>query len=138
MNRFLPILPIVLVLATLTVLSACEEDDDHDHDHGHIDVTFLEPMAGSTVADCSDVHIHVRAEAEEGGEVHDIEVELYRLPDDSLIWSYDQHAHVQVADIEQDLDLCGFAAGTCFELEVEVEEDHDSSESEEYEIEFCI
>ena len=140
MNRFLPILPIVLVLATLTVLSACEEDDDHDHDHdhGHIHVSVLEPAAASTVPDCADVHIHVEAEAHDDGLVHDLEIELTRLSDDSLIWSYDEHAHSMTAGVEQDLDLCSLGSGTCFELEVNAAKDHDGTEFETETIEFCI
>ena len=39
---------------------------------------------------------------------------------------------------EQEVDLCSYAAGTCFHLEIEACIDHDCAEKETAEVEFCL
>ena len=54
------------------------------------------------------------------------------------IIDYDKHSHDQVITFEQDVDLCGYAAGTCFHLEVEACIDHDCEEKQTADVEFCL
>lgn len=116
-------------------ITACNDD----HDHNHIDISFLEPVNDQVIpmAEANDVHIHVRFEADE--ENHQIYVRLYPENDpNNLILDIDRHSHQQTVDIEEDLDLSSFPAGTEFHLEAEACEDHDCNEVVSNDIHFSI
>jgi hypothetical protein len=121
-------IPYLFALATLTFgLSSCEKEEDHDHNH--VDIAFLEPANDQsfTGAEAANVHIHVRFTAEE--ENHQVYVRLHPEGDESdLILNVDLHDHDAVLDIEEDVDLSGYPAGTEFHLEAEACEDHDCTE----------
>lgn len=128
---------LIFALGALTFLGCNDDDDDHDHGDNDITITFLEPGDGETVADASDVHIHVRVEASD--ENHELEIKLH--PDDDvsdLIIDFDQHTHDKVVDFEQDIDLSAYPAGTKFHLEVEACKDHDCEDTVFADIEFSI
>ena len=122
------------------VFTACDkDDDDHDHDHGDnkITINILEPGNDETVADASDVHIHIEVEATD--EAHDIEIELHPEGDVSdKILNEKLHKHDQKVVFEQDLDLSSYPAGTEFHLEVKACADHDCDEAEFADVEFKI
>lgn len=127
-SRFLP----VLALGAVVFASSCKDDE-----HNHIDIMFLEPGNDETVADASDVHIHVRFEAEM--ENHNVEVKVHPEGDPSdLIVDVDMHEHDQVVDIEVDVDLSAYPAGTEFHVEAVACEDHDCAETVEDDIHFKI
>ena len=129
--RKIAMLTMVAALATVTFTS-CEEDD-----HNHIEIEFLEPTNEQTVSDASDVHIHVRFTAEE--ENHEVTLELHPEGDASdLILEMDMHAHDQVVDLEEDVDLSAYPAGTEFHLEATACTDHDCEEMETADIHFSI
>jgi hypothetical protein len=128
-RRLLP-----LFAAGSLLLTACEKDD---HDHNHIEIEFLEPTNDQTVSDASDVHIHVRFTADE--ENHNVALVLHPEGDASdVILELDQHDHDQVVDLEADVDLSGYPAGTEFHLEAEACEDHDCAEVVTADIHFSI
>ncbi|MBI1192805.1 MAG: hypothetical protein GC205_06495 [Bacteroidetes bacterium] len=120
--------PFLFALATLTfAISSCNKEGDDDHNH--VDIAFLEPSNGQsfTGADAANVHIHVRFTADEENEA--IVLRLYPEGDPTnLILNIDLHEHDQVIDIEEDVDLSAYPAGTEFHLEAEACEDHDCIE----------
>jgi hypothetical protein len=116
-------------------ITACNDE----HDHNHIDISFLEPVNDQVIpmAEANDVHIHVRFEADE--ENHQVYLRLYPEGEpNNLILDLDLHDHDQVIDIEEDLDLSSFPAGTEFHLEAEACEDHDCEEVVSADIHFSI
>ena len=120
------------------VISSCKKDDD-DHGDNTITITIEEPMNGENIAmaDCATVHVHVDIEASD--ENHEVEIVLHPEGDvNDKIIDYDKHSHDQVITFEQDVDLCGYAAGTCFHLEVEACIDHDCAEKQTADVEFCL
>jgi hypothetical protein len=128
-RRILPFLA-----AGALFLTACEKDD---HDHNHIEIEFLEPTNEQTVSDASDVHIHVRFSADE--ENHNVAILLHPEGDPAdVILELDRHEHSQVVDLEADVDLSGYPAGTEFHLEAEACSDHDCAEVEMDDIHFSI
>ena len=123
---------LVLAIASCVLFTACEDDD-----HNHITIEFLEPTDGGTVADASDVHIHVRFSAEV--ENHEVKVMVHPESDASdLVLDYDQHAHAMVIDVEEDLDLSAYPSGTEFHVEAEACEDHDCAEVVTAELTFTL
>lgn len=122
-------------LLTLSITS-CGDDDD---DNNTITITIEEPADGETIAraNCGDVHVHVEVVASD--ENHEVEIILHPEGDlDNKIIDYDVHEHDAVITFEQEVDLCSFAAGTCFHLEVEACVDHDCEEKATAEAEFCL
>lgn len=118
------------------MMTSCDKDD---HDHNHVDIEFLEPNDGHTFtsAEAADVHIHVRFTAED--ENHNVFLRLYPEGDESnLILDIDLHTHSKVVDIEEDLDLSGFAPGTEFHVVAEACEDHECEEMVSAEIHFTV
>ena len=120
------------------VITGCDKDDP-DHDDNKITITIEEPMDGETIAraDCGEVHVHIEIEASE--ENHEVEILLH--PEDHVndkIIDYDIHKHDKVIMFEQEVDLCKYAAGTCFHLEVEACVDHDCEEKARADVEFCL
>lgn len=102
-----------------------------------ITITIDEPINGETITDCADVHIHIDVVASD--ENHGIEVILH--PDGNTaekILDLDLHEHDAVVNIEQEVDLCSYPAGTCFHLEVEACKDHDCESKETADVEFCL
>ena len=120
----------------LFITSCNDDDDDHDHDN-KVTITIEEPIDGGTIADCSEVHIHIEFEATD--ENHEIEVVLHPEGDVSdKIIDYSEHEHDQKIEFEQEVDLCSYPSGTCFHLEVEACVDHDCEEKATAEAEFCL
>ena len=116
-------------------ITSCNDDDD-DHDN-KITITIEEPLDGSTITDCSEVHIHIEFEASD--ENHEVEVVLHPEGDVSdKIIDYSEHDHDKEIEFEQEVDLCSYASGTCFHLEVEACVDHDCEEKATAEAEFCL
>lgn len=121
-------------LAVGVSMSSCGDDDD---DANTITITIEEPINGETISDCSDVHIHIDIVASD--ENHEVEVVLHPEGDvDDKILDIDMHEHDKEIDIEQEVDLCSYPAGTCFHLEVEACIDHDCEEKETADVEFCL
>ena len=118
----------------------CEKDDDHDHDEdNHVDIMIDEPMDGATIAmsACNEVHVHIDFVASD--ENHQISVVLHPEGDiEDKILDYSEHDHDKEINFDQEVDLCGYAAGTCFHLEVEACEDHDCEAKATAEAEFCL
>ena len=130
---------IVLFALSMFTFTACDDDDDDDHMHGENDVTIniLEPGDDETVADASDVHIHIEVEATD--EVHNVDIILH--PDDDIsdkILEKNIHDHDPKVEFEQDIDLSDYPAGTEFHLEVEACKDHDCEEMVFEDVEFSI
>lgn len=113
---------------------------DHDHDEENkITIKIEEPTSGATISkdNCGDVHVHIDITGT--SELHDVEIALHPEGDeDNKIIDYDKHSHENSLDFEQEVDLCSFAAGTCFHLEVAVCKDHECSEKETSDAEFCL
>ncbi len=110
---------------------------NNNAEDNEITITIDEPIDGETIADCSDVHIHIDFVATD--ENHEIEVVLHPEGDvDDKIIDYDEHDHDKEITFEQEVDLCSYGAGTCFHLEVRACEDHDCDEVATAEVEFCI
>lgn len=128
----------ILVFACLALfVFSCKDDDDSSDETNQITITIEEPLDGETIADCSEVHIHVDVVA--SVENHEIEVILHPEGDTSdKIIDYDEHEHDQEIDFEQEVDLCSYEAGTCFHLEVFACVDHDCEEKAFAEAEFCL
>jgi len=127
--NFLYIFPL---LCLGLVVTSCNGDDENK-----ITITIEEPTNGETISDCSNVHVHVDIEASD--ENHEVEIILHPEGDVSdKILDIDMHEHDKVITIEQDVDLCSYAAGTCFHLEVEACLDHDCEEKETADAEFCL
>lgn len=118
-------------------LSSC---DKHEHDEDNeVKITIEEPTSGQIIAKdkCGDVHVHVKIVATE--ENHDVEIVLHPDGDTSKkIINYDKHSHDKTINFEQEVDLCSFAAGTCFHLEVSACVDHDCEKKSTADIEFCL
>ena len=126
-------------LAIGMAVVGCDDDDDHDDDHddNEITINIESPTDGGTVADCAEVHIHVDVIATD--ENHEFELILHPDGDASnLILDVDMHDHDAVLNFEQDVNLCDFPAGTCFELDVVACVDHDCEETESASVNFCI
>lgn len=130
-------IPYLFALATLTfALSSCNKEED---DHNHIDIAFLEPFNDQsfTGAEAANVHIHVRFTAEVENEA--IVLRLYPESDPTdLILNLDVHEHDAVIDIEEDVDLSAYPAGTEFHLEAEACEDHECTEVVTADIHFTV
>lgn len=119
-------------------VTSCDDDDNADPVN-KITITIEEPMNDEKIAmaDCDDVHIHIEIEATD--ENHNVEIVLHPEGDvANKIIDFDKHDHDQKIEFEQDVDLCGFAAGDCFHLEVEACIDHDCNEKETADVEFCL
>lgn len=125
---------LVVVLGT----TSCKEDG-HDHEHNTVLIEFLEPGDGQVIsmAESSNVHIHVRFSATE--ENHEVAVKLYPEGDPgNLLLNFDLHDHDAIINVEEDLDLSSFAPGTEFHLEAEACENHDCIEVVSRDIHFTI
>lgn len=123
-------------LALGVAITGCKDDEDEGN---QITITIEEPIDGENIAiaNCGDVHVHVDISATD--ENHEIEIILHPEDDvNDLIINYDAHAHDQVIEFEQEVDLCAYAAGTCFHLEVFACVDHDCEERAFGEAEFCL
>ena len=124
------------------LFAGCNKDDDEMEEEpvvNQITITIEEPMDGENIAmaDCAEVHVHIDFVASE--ENHEIEVVLHPEGDvDDKIIDYDEHDHDKEITFEQEVDLCSYAAGTCFHLEVAACVDHDCAEKETAEVEFCL
>lgn len=120
-------------------ITSCGDDDSSSDPANTINITIEEPIDGENVAmaDCAEVHVHIDFEASD--ENHEVKVVLHPEGDvDTKIIDYDEHDHDQKITFEQEVDLCSFAAGTCFHLEVEACVDHDCETKETAEAEFCL
>lgn len=116
-------------------ITSCEKN----HDDNEITITIDEPTNGATIAtaDCGSVHVHLAIDA--SVENHVVEIVLHPEGDlDDKIIDFDKHTHDKEFKFEQELDLCGYAAGTCFHLEVSACVDHDCNEKSTAEAEFCL
>lgn len=125
-----------IILVTMGLLvSSCKKDDPVVENA--ITITIDEPVSGETITDCADVHIHIDVDATV--ENHSIEVILHPEGDvNNKILDLDLHEHDKEVHIVQEVDLCSFAAGTCFHLEVEACLDHDCERKETADVEFCL
>lgn len=122
---------------TLGLLVTSCGDDDDDEMTNQITITIEEPLNGETITECSDVHVHIDFVATV--ENHEVEVVLHPEGDvNDKIIEYDKHDHDQTITFEQEVDLCSYAAGTCFHLEVKACVDHDCAESTTADVEFCL
>ena len=122
----------------VTFVTSCS-DDDEEPTNNVVTITIDEPLPNETIAmaDCGDVHIHIDIVATD--ENHEIEVILHPEGDVSdKIIDYDQHDHDKEIEFFQSVDLCSYAAGTCFHLEVEACVDHDCAEKATADVEFCL
>lgn len=120
------------ILALGVFITSCGDDDENK-----ITITIEEPTNGETITDCADVHIHVDITATD--ENHEIEVLLHPEGDvNDKIIDYDAHDHDKEITFEQEVDLCSYAAGTCFHLEVKACVDHDCAETATADVEFCL
>lgn len=129
-------LSLLLLLALSIVVISCN-DDDHDHDDNTITITIQNPTAGATISDCASVLVQVEVEA--SIENHELEIVLHPEDDTSnRIIDFDKHDHDQLITFEETVDLCSFAAGTCFHLEVVACEDHDCEKTARADAEFCL
>ena len=127
----------LLLLVTLGLgFSSCDDDDD-DHDHAEVTITIEEPLDGETIADCSEVHVHIDVTSTD--EIHDVEILLHPEGDENdPILDSDFHSHESEYTFEQEVNLCDYPSGTCFHLEVEACKDHDCEETVSAEAEFCL
>lgn len=129
----------MLAIAMLALnLTSCKDDDGGEAEN-KITITIEEPTDGGTIAmaDCAVVHIHVDFDATV--ENHEVEIVLHPEGDvNDKIIDYDEHDHDQKITFEQEVDLCSYAAGTCFHLEVVACADHDCAKKETAEAEFCL
>ncbi len=127
----------LFAFATLGLsITGCSDDNDENN---QITITIEEPVNGSTIAmaDCGNVHIHVQVVASD--ENHELEIVLYPEGDiNDKIIDYDAHDHDQTIEFEQNIDLCSYAAGTCFHLEVAACLGHDCAERATADAEFCL
>jgi len=122
----------------LVIIPSCK-DDDGDSENNMITITIDEPMNEESIAmaNCGDVHIHIDIEA--SVENHEIEIILHPEGDvNDKIIDKDMHDHDKVINFEQEVDLCSYAAGTCFHLEVAACIDHDCETKERADVEFCL
>ncbi len=127
-----------VVLGLLAI--SCDDDEDNGGDAtNQITITIEEPMPDEMIAmaDCADVHVHIDIEASD--ENHEVEIILHPEGDvNNKILDIDMHEHDKVINIEEEVDLCSFPAGTCFHLEVEACIDHDCAMKETADVEFCL
>ncbi len=126
-------LTIMLTFLGAFALSSCDREEVIT-----VNIEFEEPTAGETVADASDVHIHVHFTAM-GGDLHDLEVVLH--PDGDVadkIIEFDGHEHAEEYVFMEDVNLSSYPSGTTFHLEAKACLDHDCAESEFGDIEFMI
>lgn len=128
----------MLALFTGAILfTGCDKEDDDHHDHNHTEITILSPSDNETVADPTNVKIHVKFEADE--ELHDIEIKLHPEDDAAdLIIDFDGHSHEKTYEFETTVNLSAYPAGTTFKLNVDACEDHECSEKENKHIHFKI
>ncbi len=129
---------IYYLFAFLTIglfITSC--GDDEEAVTNQITITIEEPTSGEVITDCADVHVHVDITATD--ENHEVEIILHPEGDvNDKIIDYDAHEHDKVITFEQEVDLCSYAAGTCFHLEVEACVDHDCAEKQTADVEFCL
>jgi len=130
-SKFLYLLPLFCLGLVMT---SCGGDDDPTNT---ITITIEEPLNDSVITNCEEVHVHVEFEA--SVENHEVEVVLHPEGDvNDKILDIDMHEHDRTFEIEQEVNLCSYAAGTCFHLEVKACVDHDCTTSETAEAEFCL
>jgi len=111
--------------------------DEGGDDDNTITITIEEPINGETITDCADVHVHVDVVASD--ENHEVEIILHPEGDvNDKIIDFDMHEHDQTITFEQEVDLCSYAAGTCFHLEVLACVDHDCEKTQTADVEFCL
>jgi len=126
-----------LVVGLLFV--GCKDKEDPTDPTNSIDIQIEEPMNGENIAmaNCAAVHIHIDFVATI--ENHEVEVMLHPEGDVSdMIINFDEHTHDKTFLFEHEVDLCSYAAGTCFHLEVAACIDHDCVDKATDEVEFCI
>ena len=131
----------LLLFVLLFGFSSCDKDeeDDHEDEHTEATISFLSPTANDSITDATQTHIHIQVTVEE--ELHEIYVYLQVEGDSSYIAPFGPmtvHEHATTVDIEEDIDLSSYPAGTEFHLEVEACEDHDCEEKETQHIHFSI
>jgi len=132
MKKFNFYLLFSIVTMGLLVTSCKKEEPGNE-----ITITIEEPLNGETISDCAEVHVHIDIVATD--ENHSVEVILHPEGDVAdKILDLDLHEHDAVVNIEQEVDLCSYPAGTCFHMEVEACKDHDCAEKETADVEFCL
>lgn len=80
-----------------------------------IRIDILSPIDGAAVPSAALVSVSVQFTAED--ELHDIELDIKRASDDSLVYRFDQHTHQATFLLNEVIDLSMFPAGTTFRLE---------------------
>jgi hypothetical protein len=123
----------LLSLVFIVVAAVSCGDDELENP---ITITFENPINGAVLTTCTPVPIDIHIESEE--ELHDIEISLHAEGDSTAIIDYDGHSHETSLHFSQNVDLCSYAAGTCFDLEVQVAKEHDGTEKEIQAIRFCL
>jgi hypothetical protein len=113
-----------------------EDNNDDDHNDNMVTVAIASPTNGGTIADCSVVHVHIDVIA--SVENHQVEVLLYERDTEEEVLDIDMHDHDTMILIERDLDLCNYAAGTCFVLDVLACVNHSCEETSTATAEFCL
>ena len=126
-----------LFIALGLFVTSCDEDEDDTSNK--ITITIEEPIDGTTITNCPDGLQHIHIDVEASVENHEIEIILHPEGDvDDKIIDSDLHDHDKLVTFSQDVDLCGYPAGTCFHLEVEACVDHDCEEKVTADVEFCL
>lgn len=127
------------LFASLIIVGCGDDDEEVIDDTNVIALSIQDPDDGGIVAmgDCGDLHVHVDFAA--SIENHTVTVVMHPEGDTSdRIIDFEEHNHDRAITFEQDVDLCGYAAGTCFHVEVSACVDHDCVTVERSEAEFCM
>ncbi|MEO0774919.1 MAG: hypothetical protein AAF146_00060 [Bacteroidota bacterium] len=141
MKLFQPFILLLLGICMISFHSCAEDEDDapvpEPAVENSITITIDEPTNDAVVSNCEDVHIQVDFDA--SIENHEVEIVLHPEGDTSnKLIDYDEHNHDKEISFVQDINLCDFAAGTCFHLEVVACINHDCDQAETADAEFCL
>jgi len=126
-----------MALAVASVLGSCEKDeDDEDLHEPTIEITAPTQGAVIALADAATVSINVVFTSED--ELHEVEVHLKKLPEDTEVLHFEQHSHEMSYTYSQTVDLSAYPSGTQFELAATTCADHECTSEISKEIVFSL
>jgi hypothetical protein len=120
----------LLMAGTAIYLTGCGQDEPA------ITINIQSPADGQIVANPAAVPLAVEFLSADG--LHDIEVYVLRESDRDTAFHFDQHTHQISFQLNQTLDLSGYAAGTVFQLEAEAYLDEFGTDKISREIRFSL
>jgi hypothetical protein len=120
----------LLLAGSALFLTGCGQDEQA------ITIDIQSPADGQIVSNPAAIPLAVEFLSADG--LHDIEVYVLRESDRDTAFHFDQHTHQISFQLNQTLDLSGYAAGTVFQLEANAYLDEFGTDKISREIRFSI